>query len=147
MAAANIGEALRAYLLDRAGVSAIVGTRMYPGAAPERAAFPRLVYQTVSTNDLTDHDGGDGYTDETVQIAAEAHTRATATALMHEVRKALVGYGAADGLMDGWGVAAILPEGRFEQPEAPADGSDQWTYRWVCDYRVTHYDAAPTPGG
>jgi len=54
-------EALIAKLLADAGVSALVGTRIYPGVRPQAGPLPAIVFNLISaTPSYSDVEGRDG---------------------------------------------------------------------------------------
>jgi hypothetical protein len=83
---ADIYAALQA----SAPVTAMVGTRIYPDFAPATAVAPFVVYQTVSTDGTTTHDGGMAVVLPLVQFTAWATTRPQANSLSAKIRAALI---------------------------------------------------------
>ncbi len=48
--------AIRKLVIDDAGISALISSRVYPDVAPEKSAFPFVVYERISTD--VQHDMG-----------------------------------------------------------------------------------------
>lgn len=53
----NIDAALRAYLLTKADLTALIGTKIYPDEAPQGTALPYVTYIDVSDIKQHTHDG------------------------------------------------------------------------------------------
>jgi hypothetical protein len=85
-------EVLVARLKATPGVTALVGTRVYPMEAPQGAPTPWIVYQRVSTNPFGVLRGSSGLDDPRVQFNAWADTYSTAYAVAIQVRQSLDDY-------------------------------------------------------
>lgn len=68
-------------LLAQAGVSALLGTRLYPIEFPQDPTFPAMTYQTVSAPRDYTQDGPDGLTRFRVQCRIRALTPLAASAV------------------------------------------------------------------
>jgi len=81
---------LYAVLAAASGLTALVGTRIYPDILPEDHQLPAVVYTRTGTQPvLTVHGGSFGdFTD--LQINAWAKTRASAAAVAEQIEAALV---------------------------------------------------------
>ncbi len=88
----NIEEALYSHLTNDAGVSALVGNRVYPLMAPQDAALPHLVYQRISSPRLRSHGGPSGLAHPRFQITATAGSYSAARSLANAVRASLDGF-------------------------------------------------------
>jgi len=73
-----------------APVTALVGTRIYPDIALATATAPFVVYQTVSTDGTTTHDGEMSINHPLIQFTAWAGTRASAVSVIAKIRAALI---------------------------------------------------------
>lgn len=87
-----IEQALHDKLADTAGVSALVGSRIYPLLAPQRATRPYVTYQRISTERDFALDGGVGRAQGRIQIDAWAETQLGARAVADAIRAALHGF-------------------------------------------------------
>lgn len=85
-------EALVARLKSTAGVTALVGTRIFPMEAPQGAVTPWIVYQRVSTNPFTVLVGRSGLDDPRLQYTVWADTYSSARAVATQVRLSLDDY-------------------------------------------------------
>jgi hypothetical protein len=84
----TLEEALRDYLIDHAGITALVGTRVYPLLVAQSTAMPAISYQRIST-DPTQHRGGTAHERVRIQIDGWAATYGGAIALREEIRAAM----------------------------------------------------------
>lgn len=81
--------ALYAALVARAGLTALVGTRIYPDAIPEDATLPAVVYQRASTAPIVSIGGVVFADDVRFAITAWGQTRTSADAVADEIGQAL----------------------------------------------------------
>lgn len=83
---------LRALLLADSGISAIVGSRIYPVILEEGATFPALVYQRISGPRVQSLDGASGLAVLRIAISCYTTLFATARDLAAKIRVLLNGY-------------------------------------------------------
>lgn len=88
----SIETALYARLSGFAGLTAVVGARIYPNIAPPDADAPFVTYQRVSGERLRSLGGAIGYAMPRFQLDAWAGRYATAQAVAAQLRAALVDY-------------------------------------------------------
>jgi hypothetical protein len=117
-------------LLAASGVTAIIGTRIFPVVVKQTTAFPSLVYRRLPGGERTySLAGSAGWTTVIVAIYAWASDYPTARSLANEVRKALDAY--ASNTADNIQVASV------------SDGGDEWIDElavYGCGVDVTlHY--------
>ncbi len=79
------------YLEANAGVSALVGDRIYPLMIPERATLPAIRYQGISMGSEVAHTGPSGLARHRIQLTVHAATYAIAQAVATALRRALDG--------------------------------------------------------
>lgn len=92
MTTPNIREALRAYLLDDAAISALVGgTRVHPLRLPQGQTLTSIVYSRVSAIGGHTMQGPDGVVSLRVQVDCWARTADQAEALAVLVKRRLDG--------------------------------------------------------
>jgi len=101
----DVTEALRVFLLANAGVTALVGERVFVTVAPQDAALPLVVLKRVSTPRVYAQTGPSGLAWPRVQITARAARQAEAVAVAKAVRQAVSGY---RGSMGGVPVQAVF---------------------------------------
>ncbi len=85
----SVETAVFTRLTTHAGTAALIGTRCYPSMLPQKATFPAVVYQRISSS------GRIGTTDRRTarfQLSCWANTYAGAKALAVQVRNAVEGY-------------------------------------------------------
>lgn len=80
-------------LSSRAGLTALVSTRIFPDAIPEGDALPAVVYQRASTAPVTTIGGVTLAEDVRFAITAWAATRASAESVSDQVAAAIAGVG------------------------------------------------------
>ncbi len=81
--------AIYAILAAAAGVTTIVGARIYPNLMPEGAAYPALTYFTVSADEEHTLDRASGLVHQRIQVDAWGNDYTTVKTLMKQVRSAL----------------------------------------------------------
>lgn len=116
----TIEEALRTYTLADAGVTALVGTRMYPRKLPQTPTLPALVYQRIDTRRGHDMAGADALPRPRMQVTCWATTPAGAYALAAAVRVRLDGY---RGTMGTVAVGSCLCVGERDLEDSDANRS------------------------
>jgi len=110
----NIEEALYLHLIAEAGVSALVGTRIYPNVAPQEIAKPNLAYQRISATREMYHAGPAGLAEARFQFTCTAGTYRSAKAVINALRQALDGYSGMMGGADGVEVEGAFVETDFD---------------------------------
>jgi hypothetical protein len=85
-------QAIFSLLTNDAGVSAIVGTRVFPRGLPQNHTLPALVYQLISAPRELTHSGPETLVEARVQITAHATTYAAAKTLQNAVQVASDGF-------------------------------------------------------
>jgi len=93
----NIEDGLFYYLTNNAGVSAIVGTRVYPLVMAQKTTLPAVTYQTTALRPDRSLDGNTGRMTATIQINAWAETHVAVKSLAEALRTALNDYSGAMG--------------------------------------------------
>lgn len=84
-----IEAAIYEILAAAAGVTAIVGSNIYPVLMPEEAPYPALTYFTVDADEIHTLDRTSGLVHQRFQVDAWANDYSTAKTLMKQVRAAL----------------------------------------------------------
>ena len=112
------------------GVTALVGTRIYPQAAPQGTTADYVTYE-VSGNPIQDHGGSGGLYRARVSFLCHTATYANAKAVAAAIRAAVDGF---RGTMQGVSVGACLQE-----MEADAGFDDDTRMHVVAvDFRVLY---------
>lgn len=85
----SIESSLYARLTAHAGVSALVGTRIYPLLMPQTPVLPAITYQRISAEHIASIGGHSGLENPRIQIDIWALSYNTSKALAAQVRAAL----------------------------------------------------------
>jgi len=128
-----IEEGLHAYLVGHAGLTALVGARVYPLKAPDDAMYPLVVYQRISGPRVYSHDGASGLSHPRFQLTSWGEIYPDAKAVAKQVRLAMSGYSGTMG--DDVAVDACFLVNEL-------DRYDQETKRWgiIQDYMIWHHE-------
>lgn len=126
---------LYSYLTANAGVSAIVGTRVYESLVPQGAAYPAISYSLVSRSGEADSlDGADEQAVYRMQVNCWATSGVNRQALASAVRSALNGY---VGTYSGKVIQEIWLDNELDQDE-PMPGNDaQRLYGRFMDFMIS----------
>jgi len=89
-------ESLVARLTATAGVTSLVGTRIYPMQAPQTAVLPLVTYQRISTVRPGSLRGPVGLADPRIQVDCWAESYSAVKVLADQVRRSLDGYANGD---------------------------------------------------
>lgn len=87
----TLEEALRTVLVGDAGVSALVGTRVYPLVIPNGASYPAIAYQTIGREMSQTQSGAISPEDARIQLTCVCTSYAGAKSLMEAIRNAVDG--------------------------------------------------------
>lgn len=98
--------ALYGVLTTTEGVTALVGTRIYPNRIPADVARPALAYQLISRVPVQTHDNAQPVDADRFQLTILGETYATAKSVGAACRAALNGQRQTDG--DGFTFVAVL---------------------------------------
>lgn len=123
----NVDEALFSHLSTTAGITALVGTRIYPIVMPPGVALPAISLQKISTERIHAFQQDTGMASASFQVSAwaktdtvkkgYAHTQACANA----VRLALQNYSGTMGGAGGVVVGAVSIENEMDDYDAASD--------------------------
>jgi len=105
-----IEEVLYAYLTNCAGLTALVGDRIYPIILPQKISFPAVTYQRISGIREYSQSGPSGLAHPRFQFSCWAKKYQEAKAIAEQVRLALDGYKGMMGGPDGVRVDAVYIE-------------------------------------
>lgn len=128
-------KAIGYILRNDAGVTAIASTRSYHLNAPQRAAFPFVVFNTVSVNPYDTKSGASDLDQVRIQVDSYAADNSTAANLNSAVRAALDRYphGAVNGVtLDG---VQYITTADFTEDNTSADGGGL-IYHFASDFYV-----------
>lgn len=93
----DILAASRTFLVAQAGITALIGTRVYPSLLPQNVTLPAMVMQMISDPHELLHDGPQGLPTARVQYDCWGRTSLEATNVAQALRAAVDGYVGAMG--------------------------------------------------
>lgn len=130
----KVGLACYKLLSERAAVSSVVGTRIYPELAAEGAQMPYIVYSVVS-NSPSDTKGGTPIDEAELEVFSVANSYSAANDLADKVRAALDRQNATVSVSDG----AVTVQSIQYTNEVTEVSEDRKTFVSVQDYtfRIT----------
>lgn len=88
----DIYDALVVKLKATAGLTALVGQRIFPDEIPQGTTLPAVFYITVSDIKLYTHDGLSYQESPMIQISTYASTRNSAAVVAEQIKTALVDF-------------------------------------------------------
>lgn len=147
---ALIEAELMTYLLSKASVTALVGTRVFRVFVPQSNSgnaqsdvgkLPRIVLQRVTGGRSYFIGGGDGLPMPTIQLSCQALTYGAAKAIADALRMVLDGF---SGTMGSTYVGVCVQDNETDIYEPPDDARDQGVHQCVLDYRIAYTETAPT---
>lgn len=106
----TIEEAISAHLAADAGVSSLVGNRVYPAVAPQKPEVPYIVYTRISSAREHSHDGASGLARPRFQFDCASRSYIGAMELSNAVRLALDAFQGTMGGSGGVDVHAVFIE-------------------------------------
>jgi len=107
----TIEAAINATLAAHSGITAIVGTKIYPGNAGQDATLPWLVFRNVSDNPAHVLGGLPTLTEARFEFTAYAATYKQAAEISGQVKLCLRGFTGVMGGTGGVNVSACLDQG------------------------------------
>ncbi|NVO06588.1 MAG: DUF3168 domain-containing protein [Rhodoferax sp.] len=121
------------------GLSALIGTRLYPNKLPQNTAMPAVAYRAISGIELTPIDAQAGYqvVRTRVQITAMAKNYAEVKAILEQVRLACL-YRSGS-ISTAVGTVRVLSVAR-DSVGADMRDDDLALYLQSMDLLVTHYE-------
>ena len=104
---ADIPLDARTFLIANAGLTALIGTRIYPSVLPQTPTLPAVVYQTISDVREMLHDGPQGLPVARIQYDCWGVSYTSARNTANALRTAADGYRGAMGA-SAVGFASVL---------------------------------------
>lgn len=139
--ASDVGKALRTKLLSYAGVSALVGQRMYPDALLQNATLPAIVYSKISTQ--RDHTTGDvtRLAHARFQLDCYGTSRDSSNDISHAIRAS--GICSYQGTTSGiYFCGTEIDSGDTYESGPPTDGNQEHRYITSFDLLVHYWEAS-----
>lgn len=140
MSIPSLHRALYAYLSTYAPLTALVGTRLYPGLAPTSAVFPYVTIQDLMVASHYHLDGASATHDSMVQIDVWALAAIEALQIARIIRTSMDGLPAA---WDGLEVDGVFVDSEMDAPEPAQDASERAYYRRILTITVWHLREVP----
>ena len=117
----SLKDALYEQLKDNAGISALVGTRVYHSVAPESATRPFIVFQQIGGDHVHDMSGASGLARRDIQIAYYADKPKDAEAGSEAIRNAIDGFNGTMGTIVTADVSGSFLSGSIDTFEPAAE--------------------------
>lgn len=132
----EIEAAIYSELKNNSGVSALVGTRIYPKKLPQNSTFPALIYQQVGGGSIYSHSGASALATPVWQVSCFASTFTGAKNLARKVREALQGFSGTLG-----GAGGVSTGGIFKRNEIDLYDDETQIYQTVLDFNMMHVES------
>lgn len=132
-------EDLRSRLLAVAGVTNLVGQRVY-FRVPQDATYPLIRMQLIGSNHHHDNDGAAGIAQALVQIDCIDQMVSDAKAVSRQVRLALQGFRGTQGDTN---FRSILLSDQRDLDQPDVQGGETGHYGVSMDFTVTYVESIP----
>jgi len=130
----QIGEALYSYLSSYAGLTALVGNRIYPLILPQGVTLPAVTYTQISGPRVHCMGSDPGLTHPRFQVSVWAESYSDMATVAAQVRAALQDYSGTMGGDDGVVVQRIFLEDETDRNFEP----NTKTFRRDLDFIIWH---------
>lgn len=138
----SIETAFYSYLSNRAAITALVGTRIYPLLAPDTPTYPHITYTVFGEGHDHDMDGATGLTDLTMQVDVWAKTITSRRNVAEALRNALDGFTGNMGT-ENLNIRNCTLEDRSHFFDKDDEGGGTF-YRTSMDFSIWHVETVPT---
>lgn len=136
----SLSRALYAFLSTYPPLTAVIGTRLYPGIAPTSAVFPYVTIQELMVASHYHLDGASATFDSMAQIDCWALEPMQGQQMAKIIRQSMDGMPAA---WDGLEVDGVFVDSEQDAPEPAQDGSERAYYRRILTLSVWHMREVP----
>ena len=130
----SAAKALRARLIGDATLTGLIGTRIYPGKAPQDPTLPYVVYHRISPTRTPTLNGPTLVPETRIQLDIIATSQASAELVATAIRNRIDGY---TGTSASVSVLSSVVEDEMDMDET-IEGSDSIYYRVVMDVLIQH---------
>lgn len=130
----TLDQALFNYLSTFAGLTALIGTRVYPRVLPQNPTYPAVTYQRVSSTRMRTMGAPLLGAEPRIQFTIWAETHLAARAIATQLRAALEGY---TGTMGGAGGVDVL--GAQEQNDLDDYEPLTKLHQAILDFTIWHH--------
>lgn len=138
----TLKEELYTRLTIDAGVSAIVGARVYSNAAPESATFPLIVFEVDSAAHEHHAGGAAGLVSASVDIECYEEGATLVSTLADAVRNSLQGF---NGDLGALRVTGVFLDNEFDEVIQRPTGHPTTIYRTTLEFTMWHRETIPSP--
>ena len=136
----SVKTALATRLTLDAGVSALVGFRVYPVALPQNAPRPAITYQRMPSGHDQTLTKASGTSLGVFRIRSFGDKYSEADQVAEAVRQALQAF---SGTVDGTTINAVVLTNDFDEFFQPQDASDQGVFCVTFDFHVRYAESIP----
>lgn len=144
-------QAIYVRLMGQSSITALIGDRVYPNAAPQKSdaeILPYVVYHAVDKTHEHHMKGSSGVCWSRVQLDIFAGTYARVKQVAEAIRLVLQGFSGVVTV----GTTPVRIDSCFlnlelDEYDAPIDGGQKGRHRVIQDYRVGYYEAIPAFSG
>lgn len=130
---ADVRQAVFYQLANTAGVTALVGTRVYPGLLPQQPTMPALVYQLINNDRVQVHRGQTTGAKARIQVTCWGNSEASVAAVKEQVRVAMIAMAGS--------VASVTIDGVVCEGEVEGFEPDTIRHYIALDFFVWHREA------
>lgn len=131
----NIEQAIQAALINDAGVSALVSSRVYPEAGPQSGSLPSVTYGQAQRRQLRALSGALVDLNEyTMRLEAHARTYASAKAVYEALRSALLPL--TGDLGGGVTIRGVFEEGGDDDHSPPIHSDERGVFHAGLDVSI-----------
>ena len=138
----NIKKGLVTYLKADAGVSAEVGTRIFPSHAPTSATFPYITIERIASPSIHHMGAASGIVKDLFQFDVWSGKSKEVFATTEALRKALDGFQRST--MGAVKVSSVFVENQRDNFNRPDNGSEDGTYLTSFDFNIWYIRTVPT---
>ena len=136
----RIDEAVYTYLSGYAGLTALVGKRIYPDIAPQQAIYPCLTYQMLSEEEVNTFTQPNSTMIGVVfSFSVWGSTRASSKAASEQLRLAFKNYSGVTGGVGGVTVSGVEKLGSISDIDIDSDGKII-AYKTIMDFKIWYQE-------
>lgn len=129
---------LYAWLTADATLTALLGGRVYPDAAPAEADTPYAVYETVADEDVQPtFRGASGVAAGRFDVTVYGDSKAQVKPVTKRIRAMLKDF--RPGLWGAYRVVSARADDERSNAEGPQDGSDRWAHAATLTLAASYY--------
>jgi len=138
----ELNESIYAYLTSITDITNLISTRLYPDKIKQKSSYtlPYTTYRMISEFEVdTIIEQTNMLIASTYEFETWASTRASAKAVVKQIRKAFKGFSGVMGGVGGVNISAIEKINAFSDTEEQTDGTHV-AYRESVEFQIWHYE-------